>query len=222
MTNKGYLKYIQNQLDALICRSHMIPMNKKKKRQFDKLIKNVRFMSEKNKNEAQKYIKKAQEFLDRCEIANIRKWNVEFGIGIFGIIVLIYLGMKSMSDCLWLEYIHISCYGSAGVLLSILKDTHIGSDIGYFDTKSEVFWKIIVKYVIGVFSAVFVIKAFKAGIFMKDFIAPEHNNEFILLLAVVAGYSKDMMFSLVKKIETRAVKMSEIASKETSRKGQTP
>lgn len=49
MTNKGYLKYIQNQLDALICRSHMIPMNKKKKRQFDKLIKNVRFMSEKNK-----------------------------------------------------------------------------------------------------------------------------------------------------------------------------
>ena len=75
-------------------------------------------MSEKNKNEAQKYIKKAQEFLDRCEIANIRKWNVEFGIGIFGIIVLIYLGMKSMSDCLWLEYIHISCYGSAGVLLS--------------------------------------------------------------------------------------------------------
>ena len=189
MTNKGYLKYIQNQLDALICRSHMIPMNKKKKRQFDKLIKNVRFMSEKNKNEAQKYIKKAQEFLDRCEIANIRKWNVEFGIGIFGIIVLIYLGMKSMSDCLWLEYIHISCYGSAGVLLSILKDTHIGSDIGYFDTKSEVFWKIIVKYVIGVFSAVFVIKAFKAGIFMKDFIAPEHNNEFILLLAVVAGYA---------------------------------
>ena len=81
MTNKGYLKYIQNQLDALICRSYMIPMNKKKKRQFDKLIKNVRFMSEKNKNEAQKYIKKAQEFLDRCEIANIRKWNVEFGIG---------------------------------------------------------------------------------------------------------------------------------------------
>ena len=80
------------------------------------------------------------------------------------------------------------------------------------------FWKIIVKYVIGVFSAVFVIKAFKAGIFMKDFIAPEHNNEFILLLAVVAGYSKDMMFSLVKKIETRAVQMSEIASKETSRK----
>lgn len=47
--------------------------DKKKKRQFDKLIKNVRFMSEKNKNEAQKYIKKAQEFLDRCEIANIRK-----------------------------------------------------------------------------------------------------------------------------------------------------
>ena len=32
---------------------------------------------------------------------------------------------------------------------------------------------------------------------------------------------KDMMFSLVKKIETRAVQMSEIASKETSRKGQT-
>lgn len=57
---------------------------------------------------------------------------------------------------------------------------------------------------------------------MKGFIAPEHNNEFILLLAVVAGYSKDMMFSLVKKIETRAVQMSEIASKETSHKGQTP
>ena len=208
MTSKGYLKHVQNQLDALICRSHMIPMNKKKKRQFDKLIRNVRFMSEKNdKFETQKYIKKAQEFLDRCEMTNIRKWNIEFGIAIFGIIVLIYLGLKSISDYFELEYIHISCYGAAGVLLSILKDLHIGNAVGYteyFDTKSEVLWKIIVKYAIGIFSAIFVIKAFETGIFMKDFIASEHNDEFILLLAVVAGYSKDMIFSLVKKIEVKA------------------
>lgn len=39
---------------------------------------------------------------------------------------------------------------------------------------------------------------------MKDFIASEHNDEFILLLAVVAGYSKDRIFSLVKKIEVKA------------------
>lgn len=84
MTNKGYLKYIQNQLDALICRSHMIPMNKKKKRQFDKLIKNVRFMSEKNKNEAQKYIKKHRNFLTdaRSQIFENGMLNLE----------LVYLG----------------------------------------------------------------------------------------------------------------------------------
>ena len=63
MTNKGYLKYIQNQLDALICRSYMIPMNKKKKRQFDKLIKNVcLYLSELSPDYIENEIKKAYLF----------------------------------------------------------------------------------------------------------------------------------------------------------------
>ena len=202
MTRETYLIKMERQLYTVICRSRAIQLNRRMKHQFYKLINNARIMAlENNKEEAEKYIKEAEEYLKKCQHEIRRRWYIIFGTTIFSAIMLICLEIKNICVSNFVQYMEILEYGSMGVFLSILRHASYSCN-NYINERKQIFWQIITKYVIGMFSALLAIEAFKAGIFLTDFVSPEHNKEFLLLLGVTAGYNEKIVSLLIYKIET--------------------
>lgn len=200
---KGKFDPLVAKVNSMEHKPSVLQMSKKMKRQYMCLLGNALILAmENNFKEAEKHLKEAQNYILEREYEITRKWNAQMSAGIFSALAIVYFVVgffflkgeseKAFWDMLW--------YGAIGVLLSILQHN------AYINAKCTagkglVFWEIVSKYIVGMISAVIVINAFNAGIFMTGFVTAEYKQQFILLIGIVAGFSERLAPSLIEKIE---------------------
>lgn len=189
-------------VNSMLHKPCVIQMSKKMKKQYNCLLGNALILAIENKcEEAEECIQEANGYIMEREYEITRRWKAEFCLLVFIIVFgLYFFGYKLILQGTAREYLNFLWYGSIGVLLSILQHN------AYINAKCTagrglVFCEIASKYIVGMISALIVIEAFKTGIFMTDFVAMEHEQQFILLIGIVAGFSERLAPSLIGKIE---------------------
>lgn len=189
-------------INSVIYRPCMLQLSLKMKRQVNCLLGSALLLSIQGlESEANECIKEAEGYLQKREYEITRKWYVEFSIGIFIAITIIYylIGMMLPND-LKQKSFKLLWYGSMGAMLSIQRHN------GFLNAKCTagrllVFLEILSKFVVAMLSAVIVVTAFKSGMFMSGFMSGQNESEFIMLICIVSGFSERLVPSLIQKIE---------------------
>ena len=200
--NKKKYWPLQAKINCMLHKPCVNQMSKKMKKQYKCLLGNALILAMENKYEdAEKCIQEANNYIEEREYEITRRWNAEICIIIFAILIgLYYWGNKEIFNGSERKYSNYLCFGSIGVLLSILQHN------AYINAKCTagirlVICEIVSKYIVGMVSALIVVIAFKTGIFMNGFVTTKYEEQFVILIGIVSGFSERLAPSLIGKIE---------------------